>query len=314
MSSTSSVSYDRLRPALIFQIIGPHTWAAACTGVLFAVSYTATMYTPGINLLHTILLLLICISMQSAANVLNDYFDFKKGTDSKEISSQDRFDAVMVYNNVNPRSVLLLASVLLIISAVLGIYLAFVSSWITLVIGLVGALAIVLYSAGRTPISYLPIGELVSGVVMGALIPLACVYVLTGILDWFVMLAALPIAVGIALILATNNTCDIEKDIPAQRATLSVVLGRSKAVSAYRATLTVWIALTILWTGLWYFNGFPLMIFMLIGIFPSARALLNNPLNQASRDGAMAQIAILNVLVCAFYSLSVLGSQLFIWL
>ena len=53
----------------------------------------------------------------------------------------------------------------------------------------------------------------------------------------------LPLILGIALIMLSNNGSDIEKDIAAQRATLPVLLGREKALILYRVMLAVWIAL-----------------------------------------------------------------------
>ena len=156
--------FSPLTPNLAFQLAAPHTWAAAIMPVL-----------------------------QSAVNVLNDYFDFKKGTDSAENSSDDAFDAVLVYNNLNPKSVSGLAIGFLAVAAAMGLYLVYLTSWILLVIGLLGALIVFLYSGGKTPISYLPIGELVSGFVMGGLIPLACCYTLSGVFEPLVLLVALPI-------------------------------------------------------------------------------------------------------------------------
>ena len=50
------------------------------------------------------LVLLACILMQSAANALNDYNDFLKGTDTVE-NSPDRRDAVIVYG-LSPKTAL----------------------------------------------------------------------------------------------------------------------------------------------------------------------------------------------------------------
>lgn len=57
-----------------------------------------------------------------------------------------------------------------------------------------------------------------------------------------VLLVALPLIFGIGMILFTNNTCDIEKDIEAQRKTISVVLGRETAPNCYHVAILVWIA------------------------------------------------------------------------
>lgn len=305
--------YSPLTLNLAFQLAAPHTWAAALMPVLFSYIYCAVTYSGKLSIFLSLILLAICLLMQSAVNVLNDYFDFKKGTDSADNSSDDAFDAVLVYNNLNPKSVLALAVGFLVMAAALGLYLVYLTSWILLVIGIVGALIVVLYSGGKTPISYLPIGEFVSGFVMGGLIPLACCYTLSGVFEPMVLLASLPIMFGIGMILFTNNTCDIEKDIPAQRKTISVVLGRKKAPNCYHAAVLVWIVLIVALIGVFYPTGMPLVMIMVLAAFPVLRAITNNPLNQKSRDAAMSQIVMLNVIFGGFYCLSIASSAFIGW-
>lgn len=305
--------YSPLTLNLAFQLAAPHTWAAALMPVLFSYVYCAVTYSGKLSIFLALILLAICLLMQSAVNVLNDYFDFKKGTDSADNSSDDAFDAVLVYNNLNPKSVLALAVGFLVIAAALGLYLVYLTSWILLVIGIVGALIVVLYSGGKTPISYLPIGEFVSGFVMGGLIPLACCYTLSGVFEPMVLLASLPIMFSIGMILFTNNTCDIEKDIPAQRKTISVVLGRKKAPNCYHAAVLVWIVLIVALIGVFYPTGMPLVMIMVLAAFPVLRAITNNPLNQKSRNAAMSQIVMLNVIFGGFYCLSIASSAFIGW-
>lgn len=305
--------FSPLTPKLAWQLAAPHTWVAAYVGVLLSGVYTIAAYSGHVNPVLLGLLLLICIFMQSSVNVFNDYFDYTKGTDSLENSSEDAFDAVLVYNNLNPKSVLALAIGYLVCAGIIGVYIVYSCGWVPLIIGIIGAIVVVIYSGGKTPISYLPIGEFISGIVMGSLIPLACTYVLSGVLDFFVLVLSIPLAVGIGMILATNNTCDIEKDIDAKRKTLAVVLGRTEATNVYRLVIMLWIILTIILVGILYTKGLSIMVFMLIGIFPVARALLKNPLIQQSREAAMSQIVMLNVIISAFYCLAILVNTTVIW-
>lgn len=312
-TASKKVSYSPLTPCLAFQLAAPHTWVAAIMPVLFSIEYSAITYSGKVSILLALILLAICILMQSAVNVLNDYFDFKKGTDSVENSSDDAFDAVLVYNNLNPKSVCALAIGFLIVAAGMGFYLVYLTGWILLVIGLIGALIVFLYSGGKTPISYMPIGELVSGLVMGGLIPLACCYTLSGVFEPLVLLVALPFVFGIGMILFTNNTCDIEKDINAQRKTISVVLGRDMAPNCYHVAILVWIVLIAVLVGLFYPTGMPIVMIMVLAAFPVLRAILNNPLNQKTRDAAMSQIVMLNVILGAFYCLSLTSGSFMSW-
>ena len=289
----------------------PKTLPASFSPVLVG---CALAYRDGVfKLAPAILCVLVALLAQIASNFANDYFDFKKGTDSVENSSDDAFDAVLVYNNLNPKSVCALAIGFLIVAAGMGFYLVYLTGWILLVIGLIGALIVFLYSGGKTPISYMPIGELVSGFVMGGLIPLACCYTLSGVFEPLVLLVALPFIFGIGMILLTNNTCDIEKDINAQRKTISVVLGRDMAPNYYHVAILVWIVLIAVLVGLFYPAGMPIVMIMVLAAFPVLRAILNNPLNQKTRDAAMSQIVMLNVMLGAFYCLSLTSGSFMSW-
>ena len=288
---------------MALQIAAPHTWPAAILPALIAMACAAANgYT--VSAVMALVLLAICILMQAAVNTFNDYYDYVKGSDSAE-DNVDPTDAVLVYNNVNPRSALMLAVGFLVVAFALGAYVIWQAGWIPLVIGIVGAIVVVLYSAGKTPISYLPIGELMSGFVMGGLIPLACYQALTKCFNPIMLVWALPTIIGVGLIMLTNNTCDVEKDIESGRKTLPVLLGRSRARALYHALVWIWIALIIVNVLIWFSGGWPVLVFMLAASIPLLKALLSNPLAPPARIGAMAQICSVNIALGAFYAAAV---------
>lgn len=288
---------------MALQIAAPHTWPAAILPALIAMACAAANgYT--VSAVMALVLLAICILMQAAVNTFNDYYDYVKGSDSAE-DNVDPTDAVLVYNNVNPRSALMLAVGFLVVAFALGAYVIWRAGWIPLAIGIVGAIVVVLYSAGKTPISYLPIGELMSGFVMGGLIPLACYQAITKCFDPLMLVWALPTIIGVGLIMLTNNTCDVEKDIESGRKTLPVLLGRSRARTLYHALVWIWIALVIVNVLIWFSGGWPVLVFMLAASIPLLKALLSNPLAPPARIGAMAQICSVNIALGAFYAAAV---------
>lgn len=288
---------------MALQIAAPHTWPAAILPALIAMACAAANG-HAVSAVMALVLLAICILMQAAVNTFNDYYDYVKGSDSAE-DNVDPTDAVLVYNNVNPRSALMLAVGLLVVAFALGAYVIWQAGWIPLAIGIVGAIVVVLYSAGKTPISYLPIGELMSGFVMGGLIPLACYQAITKCFDPIMLVWALPTIIGVGLIMLTNNTCDVEKDIESGRKTLPVLLGRSRARTLYHALVWIWIALVIVNVLIWFSGGWPVLVFMLAASIPLLKALLSNPLAPPARIGAMAQICSVNIALGAFYAAAV---------
>lgn len=288
---------------MALQIAAPHTWPAAILPALTAMACAAANGY-AVSAVMALVLLAICILMQAAVNTFNDYYDYVKGSDSAE-DNVDPTDAVLVYNNVNPRSALMLAVGFLVVAFALGAYVIWQAGWIPLAIGIVGAIVVVLYSAGKTPISYLPIGELMSGFVMGGLIPLACYQALTKCFNPIMLVWALPTIIGVGLIMLTNNTCDVEKDIESGRKTLPVLLGRSRARTLYHALVWIWIALIIVNVLIWFSGGWPVLVFMLAASIPLLKALLSNPLAPPARIGAMAQICSVNIALGAFYAAAV---------
>lgn len=296
-------AYQALTPKMAWLLAAPHTWPASILPVAVAAA-AAYQRTGALSVSLVCTLLVICVLMQAAVNTFNDYFDYVKGTDSKDDNVEES-DAILVYNNVNPKSALKLAVGMLVVAFVLGIYPIVVAGWIPLAIAAVAAVIVVLYSGGKTPISYLPIGELVSGFVMGGLIPLACYQVITGVLEPLALVWSIPTIIGIGLIMMTNNTCDIEKDIEAQRKTLPVLLGRKKTVRLYHALLIVWIAAIVLISALWFRGGLVVVPFMLLAAYPLVKALFANPLVPQSRIGAMGQICSVNVALGAFYAAAI---------
>ncbi len=298
--------YGKFTFKMALQIAAPHTWPASLLPVLFASCAAAVLYPP-LSVSTALICLVISVLMQAAVNTFNDYYDYVKGTDSDE-DNVDPTDAVLVYNNVNPQSALHLAIGFLAVAFALGIYIIVRAGWIPLAIALVGAFFVVTYSAGKTPISYLPIGEVISGFVMGGLISLATFQALTYQLNWLVLVWAIPLIIGIGLIMLTNNTCDIERDIPANRKTLPVILGRERARVLYHVLALIMIGFAVLAVGIWFTAGLVVVPFMLLACYPFALALFKNPLTQKTRIQAMSQILTLYVIVTAFYALAILAS------
>lgn len=303
-SKDAANAYTPMSLKMAWQLAAPHTWPASIMPVMIAVA--AAYAAEGIMWLPmSFALLAICALMQSSVNTLNDYFDYLKGTDSAD-DNVEVSDAVLVYNNINPKSALGLAIAFLLAAFLLGIYPIMTAGYVPLIFALIGALIVALYSGGKTPISYLPIGELVSGIVMGGLIVVASYYVLTETLPLAAWVWAIPTTIGVALIMFTNNTCDIEKDIEAKRNTLSVKIGRKQARAAYHALIVIWIAFILIIELVWFRAGLIMAPFMLLAAYPFIKALWSNPLAPPSRIAAMSQICTVNVVLGSFYALGII--------
>ena len=227
--------------AAAIRLAAVHTWPAAVCPVLFGIFWCLQR---GIYLspAQAILLAAACVLSQSSVNTLNDYVDFVSGADSEKDNVEVN-DAVLIYYRVNPGHALALGIIYLISAALCGVAASWHSGPAPFIIGILGGLTVLGYSVSPVPAASLPVGEALSGFVMGDLIPMGTAAVADGNFHPEILPECLPLILGIALIMLSNNGSDIEKDIAAQRATLPVLLGREKALILYRVMLAVWIAL-----------------------------------------------------------------------
>ena len=236
-----AIPYERMTAAAAIRLAAVHTWPAAVCPALFGIFWCLQR---GISLspAQAVLLAAACVLSQSSVNTLNDYVDFVSGADS-EADNVEVNDSVLVYYRVNPRHALALGIIYLVSAALCGVAASWHSGPAPFIVGILGGLTVLGYSVAPVPVAALPLGEAVSGFVMGALTPLGTAAAADGKFHLEIIPECLPLILGIALIMISNNGSDIEKDIPAERMTLPVLLGRGKTLILYRSLLAVWIAL-----------------------------------------------------------------------
>ncbi|MHB8127549.1 MAG: UbiA family prenyltransferase [Mobilitalea sp.] len=145
------------------------------------------------------------------------------------------------------RTALIIIYVLFGVSSALGLYLAFLTDIVILFIGGICFLCGVFYTYGPVPISRQPLGEVLSGMFYGLLIPFIILYINmpTGTFltlsvniktislqlnNWplftLLLFAITPFCVTANIMLA-NNICDLEKDIAVKRHTLPYYIGKN---------------------------------------------------------------------------------------
>ncbi len=150
---------------------------------------------------------------------------------------------------------LLLIIVMLTASTVMGLYLAFKTGIVVLLLGALCFGLGIFYTFGPMPISRIPLGEVFSGIAYGMFIPFLMVYINNpdeyiildykdGVLSVHFMLWSLVSFIFFSLIntfttsniMVANNTCDLEEDIAVNRHTLIFYIGQKNGVRVF-ATL-----------------------------------------------------------------------------
>lgn len=221
-----------------WKLTRPHTLTAS-----FAPVFLGTMialYYTNINWLLFLAMLFACLFIQAATNMFNEYYDFARGLDTEESVG---IGGAIVRNGVKPKTVMQLALLLYGISAILGIYICYESSWLLLVVGSISMLIGYLYTGGPYPIAYTPFGELFSGVVMGMLIVLISTFIQVGSIPNFSILLSIPSVLLVAAIMLANNIRDLEEDKKGGRKTLAILVGRKNAITI----LSSFFVLSYLW-------------------------------------------------------------------
>jgi 1,4-dihydroxy-2-naphthoate octaprenyltransferase len=313
--TTQEPTYNRLTLTAAVQLMAPQTWVAAIAPVVIgtALAIGTGAWTP-LTLLASpraiavvLLMLVTACAAQSAVNTLNDYVDFQAGTDTAD-NVVDVTDQALIYHRLNPRSARNLAITCLFIALVCGLTVTALSNAPipTLLLGLLGLAAVLTYSAGPAPISTLPLGEVVSGTVMGIAITAATVLALTGRLPFIAAVATLVPFITIALIMQTNNTNDIARDIEAGRRTLPIYLGESRSASLIATGNVVALAIAFaLCLARWRF-GTPVVLVAAALSYGNIRLLATGPYGPENRPRLMQAIVRQAAIINYLFALSIL--------
>jgi len=298
--------YKRLTLRSIVQLAAPQTWSASVMPVVLAAALTI-VWTGSINVLLFFSLLATSVCLQCAVNTLNDYSDFISGVDKRE-NCNDPTDASIIYHDYEPVLAFVIGVAFIILALICGLYALFTIGPELLIFGGIGAAVVFLYSYGPRPLCYTPVGEVLSGVVMGGIIPVACVYAMTGVLSWQAVVISVPIILTIGLIMLTNNGSDVEKDLASDRLTVPARIGRPKALRLHVALFSIAMA----WTGavvfLFFPNGIWALPLLCAWLIPQEYHLIKNGLLPQNRVRSMAISTAINIRLNAVYAAMILLS------
>jgi 1,4-dihydroxy-2-naphthoate octaprenyltransferase len=156
--------------------------------------------------------------------------------------------------------------VVFVLSALLGLYLAFVAGWVVVLIGLAAILSAIAYTGGPFPLGYYGLGDLFVFVFFGVAAVAGTYFVQAGVVSGQAWWMSLPIGWLIVDILVVNNLRDIEIDRAAGKHTLAVRFGeRGTRIQYIVLLLASYLVLPVLtlfsilpWTSLLTWFSFPL--------------------------------------------------------
>ncbi len=232
-----SVNYTGLNTQKI------QTWILALRAPFFTASIVPLLIGMAIAFNETkvfdlglgLLTLISGIAIQAGTNLANDYYD--QSTDDINVNfSQFNGGSRMIQNEIISPRTILTASIL---SFIVGIVTAIIilintQGWLLLIFLAVAVLLGFFYTAFPLSLSYKGFGEIAVFVGFGPLGIYSAYYIQLGNINSSILLiASIPVALLISLVLFLNEFQDVEADSAAGKKTLVVSLGKKRSIKIY---------------------------------------------------------------------------------
>jgi 1,4-dihydroxy-2-naphthoate octaprenyltransferase len=215
--------------------IRPATLPASASGVIVGLG---AAYASGAALRPDTALgcMAIALLLQVAANLANDLSDFRKGADNSDRLGPTRVASSGLVTVTQLQAAIV---VVLAISAIVGLWLAFVGGPAILVLGAAAILALLGYTGGPLPYGYRGLGEVFVFIFFGLVAVMATAELQSGRVEPLYALAAIPVGTLTTGILVVNNLRDTTTDRAAGKRTLAVTFGEGFARAEFVACLVV---------------------------------------------------------------------------
>ena len=186
------------------------------------------------------------VLMHTAANLWNDYYDFKHGVDR---AGGGVGSGVLVAGEMTPARCFRGAAICAALATLIGLGIAAQTGWGLIVLGIFGLFGALAYSAGPLSPKHRALGEVWLFLLMGVGMTLGGSLAQTGRFSWGAVAAGLPAALLMVLILYANNLRDVRSDRDAGLRTLPMLFKPLEAKALALALLAAPYALTGLMAG-----------------------------------------------------------------
>ncbi len=205
----------------------------------------------------------------AGTNVINDYFDFKSGTDvvNKNRTPFSGGSPFLITGVLRPEEVYRGAIAFFALCAAIGLYLAYAVSYWILPLGVLGIGLGYFYTSPKLNLAALGVGEFAVGLGFGPLIVAGAYLVQTGDLSVVPFLAGLPVALLIGLVLFVNQFPDREADGSVGKNHWVVRMGLERAAYWYAGLMAATFATIV---ALWAVGVFP--VWSLVALLPAVIA------------------------------------------
>ncbi|MFW6006072.1 MAG: 1,4-dihydroxy-2-naphthoate octaprenyltransferase [Candidatus Bipolaricaulota bacterium] len=214
-------------------LIGSRPWSFPMTLLSVTVGSLLAAETGEFHPVNFSIVVVGMILFHGATNLVNDYFDYQSGVDSKDSPTAKYRRQPLVENWMEPEELLVYCSLAYLAVAVIGGYLTYISGPMIVVFGLIGFAASYLYTGGSVEYKYLGWGELSVFLVWGPLMVSGAYYVQAGEFSLKPLLVSIPLGLLVALVLLANNLRDRDYDREAGVETVATLLDKEDALILY---------------------------------------------------------------------------------
>ena len=170
------------------------------------------------------------VSFHTAANLLNDCFDHKRGLDVKVYPSSGAIVRGLLTEGQVFRAGLLFS----VIGVMCGFYLVYISGWQVFALGVIGAVLALGYTSSGVCLKYAGFGDLAIFIAFGILPVFGTYWVQVQKYSWMPVLWSVPVASYTVGILHANNWRDMAGDSVKNCTTLAGLLGEGGSRLYYR--------------------------------------------------------------------------------
>lgn len=185
---------------------------------------------PTFNWLSLLLTLFTVVSVHSAGNVVNTYFDYVKGVDSRKSDDRILVDRLLSKDELVSLGAFSYAAGCLGFVLLTSVSPAKMEHLALLYFG--GLSSSFLYTGG-VGFKYIALGDVLILVIFGPISVLFAFMAQTGYVHFGTIYYALPLALNTEAILHSNNTRDLESDRRAGIVTLAILIGHTASRVLY---------------------------------------------------------------------------------
>jgi len=183
-----------------------------------------------IDIFHALLTFAGVISLHASVDLLNDYWDFKRGIDTKtKRTKMSGGTGVLPEGLLKPKSVYLAGIGFLILGAIIGIYFVMIFG---ITIGLILGFAILSVYFYSTKIVNWGLAE-VFVTIKGTLIVVGTFFIQSQGIDDFSIFAGIVVGLLSSLVLFVTSIPDHDIDKEKGRRTLIIIFGKSNSVKTF---------------------------------------------------------------------------------